>query len=185
VGELLDDQKGNLVSGYPDATQLATLLHSGVVNVFGFNTDDVVRQLRATQVSGPRDDNRASNYGADFKVSGNPLSLPAGPIAVAGGVEGRRESLEQSRSDLIAQGNVVGFNGGIPSIPTAYRTVWAAFGEANIPLAKALEADVAVRFDHYSDFGSTTNPKVSLRWQPSRNVLMRAAYGTGFREPTL
>jgi iron complex outermembrane receptor protein len=180
-----NEQKGSLVSGYADATQLATLLHSGVVNVFGFNTDDVVRQLRATQVSGPRDDNRASNYGADFKVSRNAFSLPAGPIAVAGGVEGRRESLEQSRSDLIAQGNVLGFNGGIPSIPTAYRTVWAAFGEANIPLAKTLEADIAVRFDHYSDFGSTTNPKLSLRWQPSRNVLMRAAYGTGFRAPTL
>ncbi|HEX6795299.1 MAG TPA: TonB-dependent receptor, partial [Casimicrobiaceae bacterium] len=180
-----NEQKGSLVSGYADATQLAALLHSGVVNVFGFNTDDVVRQLRATQVTGPRDDNRASNYGADFKVSGNAFSLPAGPIAVAGGVEGRRESLEQSRADLIAQGNVLGFNGGIPSIPTAYRTVWAAFGEANIPLAKTLEADVAVRFDDYSDFGSTTNPKVSLRWQPSRNVLMRAAYGTGFRAPTL
>ena len=180
-----NEQKSSLVSGYPDATQLATLLHSGVVNVFGFNTDDVVRQLRATQVAGPRDDNRASNYGADFKVSGNAFSLPAGPVAVAGGVEGRRESLEQSRSDLIAQGNVVGFNGGVPSIPTAYRTVWAAFGEANIPLARTLEADLAVRFDHYSDFGSTTNPKLSLRWQPWRNVLMRAAYGTGFRAPTL
>jgi len=180
-----NEQKGSLVSGYADATQLATLLHSGVVNVFGSNSDDVVRQLRATQVTGPRDDNRASNYGADFKVSRTAFSLPAGPVAVAGGIEGRRESLEQSRSDLIAQGNVVGFNGGIPSIPTAYRTVWAAFGEANIPLAKTLEADVAVRFDHYSDFGSTTNPKLSLRWQPSRNVLMRAAYGTGFRAPTL
>jgi iron complex outermembrane receptor protein len=180
-----NEQKGSLVSGYVDATRIATLLHSGVVNIFGFNTDDVVRQLQATQVSGPRDDNRASNYGADYKISGNAFSLPAGPVAVAGGVEGRRESLEQSRSDLVAQGNVIGFNGAIPSIPTVYRTVWAAFSEANIPLAKALEANVAVRFDHYSDFGSTTNPKVSLRWQPSRNVLVRTAYGTGFRAPTL
>jgi iron complex outermembrane recepter protein len=180
-----NEQKDTFISGYVDATRLATLLHSGVVNVFGFNTDDVVRQLRATQVTGPIDDNRASNYGADFKIAGNTFSLPAGPVAVAAGVEGRRASLQQSRSDLVERGNIVGFGSAIPSIPSAHRTVWAAFGEANFPLAKALEADIAVRFDHYSDFGSTTNPKLSLRWQPSRNLLMRAAYGTGFRAPTL
>jgi iron complex outermembrane receptor protein len=42
-----------------------------------------------------------------------------------------------------------------------------------------------VRYDHYSDFGSTTNPKFTLRWQPTRELLLRAAYGTGFRAPTL
>ena len=55
----------------------------------------------------------------------------------------------------------------------------------NIPIVKTLEANVAVRYDHYSDFGSTTNPKVSLRWQPTRTVLVRGSYGTGFLAPTL
>jgi len=50
---------------------------------------------------------------------------------------------------------------------------------------KTLEGDVAIRYDHYSDFGGTTNPKFSLRWQPSRTVLMRASYGTGFLAPSL
>ena len=40
--------------------------------------------------------------------------------------------------------------------------MWAVFGEVNIPILKNLEANVAVRYDHYSDFGSTTNPKVSV-----------------------
>jgi iron complex outermembrane receptor protein len=112
-------------------------------------------------------------------------SLPAGWLAVAAGLEGRRESLEQLRSELTASGNIVGTGGAVPSIPTAYRTAWAAFAEANIPVLRNLEADIAVRFDHYSDFGSTTNPKLSLRWQPAKNVLLRGAYGTGFRAPTL
>jgi iron complex outermembrane receptor protein len=180
-----NQQKAAYVSGYVDATRLATLLHSGVVNVFGFNPPDVVQHLRDTQVFGPAHDNRASNYGADFKISRNVFALPAGPLAVAAGLEGRRESLEQLRSELTASGDIVGGGGEIPSIPTAHRTVWAAFGETNIPVLKNLEADIAVRFDHYSDFGSTTNPKVSLRWQPARNVVLRGAYGTGFRAPTL
>jgi len=180
-----NQQKDAYVSGYADATQLAALLHSGVVNVFGFNTPDIVQRLRDTQVFGPAHDNRASNYGADFRASRDLLALPAGPLAIAAGLEGRRESLEQLRSELTASGDIVGTGGPTPSIPTAYRTVWAAFGEANIPVLRNLEANIAVRLDHYSDFGSTTNPKVSLRWQPVKNVLLRGAYGSGFRAPTL
>jgi iron complex outermembrane receptor protein len=180
-----NQQKDAYVGGYVDATQLAPLLHSGVVNVFGFNTPDIVQLLRDTQVFGPAHDNRAGNYGADLRISRDLLALPAGPLAVAAGLEGRRESLEQLRSELTASGNIVGTGGAVPSIPTAYRTAWAAFAEANIPVLRNLEADIAVRFDHYSDFGSTTNPKLSLRWQPAKNVLLRGAYGTGFRAPTL
>jgi iron complex outermembrane receptor protein len=65
------------------------------------------------------------------------------------------------------------------------RNVYAFFGEANIPIVKNLEANLALRFDDYGDVGNTTNPKVSLRWTPSREMLFRVAYGTGFRAPTL
>ena len=54
-----------------------------------------------------------------------------------------------------------------------------------MPIVKTLEGDVAVRYEHYSDFGSTTNPKVSLRWQPTPQFLMRGSYGTGFVAPSL
>ena len=49
----------------------------------------------------------------------------------------------------------------------------------------ARSATSAVRYDHYSDFGSTTNPKVSLRWQPMPSLLFRGSWGTGFLAPTL
>src|SRR5262249_7592939 len=65
------------------------------------------------------------------------------------------------------------------------RNAWAMFTEAQVPILKTLEANFAVRFDHYSDFGGTTNPKLSLRWQPSRTLLLRASVGTGFRAPEL
>ena len=54
-----------------------------------------------------------------------------------------------------------------------------------MPIVKTLEGDVQVRYDHYSDFGGTTNPKVSLRWQPAKSLLVRGSYGTGFLAPSL
>jgi iron complex outermembrane receptor protein len=50
---------------------------------------------------------------------------------------------------------------------------------------KTVEGNAAVRYDHYSDFGSTTNPKFSVRWQPMSNFLVRTAWGSGFRAPAL
>jgi iron complex outermembrane receptor protein len=54
-----------------------------------------------------------------------------------------------------------------------------------VPIVKTLEGDVQARYDHYSDFGSTTNPKVSLRWQPTKSLLLRSSWGTGFLAPSL
>jgi iron complex outermembrane receptor protein len=65
------------------------------------------------------------------------------------------------------------------------RNVFAMYGEFNIPIVKTVEANVAVRWDDYSDFGSTVNPKISLRWQPTKDVLLRGAWGSGFRAPSL
>ncbi len=45
--------------------------------------------------------------------------------------------------------------------------------------------NLAVRYDDYSDFGGTWNPKVAMRWQPTQQVLVRGSYNTGFRAPTL
>jgi len=42
-----------------------------------------------------------------------------------------------------------------------------------------------VRYDKYSDFGNTTNPKFGFRFQPSQTVLVRGSYSTGFRAPSL
>jgi len=50
---------------------------------------------------------------------------------------------------------------------------------------KSLDFTLAARYDHYSDFGSTTNPKASFRFQPSKAFLLRGSFSTGFRAPTL
>jgi len=53
--------------------------------------------------------------------------------------------------------------------------MYSAFGEAFVPLFgtanarplfQKLDLSLALRYDHYSDFGATTNPKVGLTWAP-------------------
>lgn len=71
-----------------------------------------------------------------------------------------------------------------------HRTVKALFGELYVPIisrheAKTLDLSVALRYDKYSDFGSTWNPKIGLRWTPDRLVSLRATWGTSFRAPNL
>ncbi len=52
-----------------------------------------------------------------------------------------------------------------------------------MPIVKTVEANVAVRYDHYSDFGGTTNPKVTLRWQPVSTLMLAAPYAPVFARP--
>ena len=44
---------------------------------------------------------------------------------------------------------------------------------------------VAARHESYSDYGSDTSPKASIRWQPMSNLTLRASAGEGFSAPTL
>lgn len=40
-----------------------------------------------------------------------------------------------------------------------------------------------IRYDHYSDFGSTTNPRLALVWQTRYNLTTKLLYGRAFRAP--
>lgn len=55
--------------------------------------------------------------------------------------------------------------------------------EAN--LTPSLTMDVAVRAEHYSDFGSTTTAKLAGSYKVGKELLLRAAASTGFRAPSL
>jgi iron complex outermembrane receptor protein len=178
-------QVDNYVSGFVSDHLFTPLIASGVIDPFAANTPAALDMMRASQISGAANDNRARNYGVALKASNDVYKLPAGPVAVAFGVDARRERLEQSNADFFASGDVLGNPGLVPSLPAGSRTVWSLFGEVNVPVVRNFEVDVAARYDHYSDFGSTTNPKVTLRWQPSKALLLRGSWGTGFRAPTL
>jgi len=45
--------------------------------------------------------------------------------------------------------------------------------------------DVAGRFENYNDFGNTINGKIAARYKLTDAVVLRGAFGTGFRAPSL
>ena len=65
------------------------------------------------------------------------------------------------------------------------RTNFGLYADAETDLTSKLLANVAARFETYSDFGERVTGKVALRYQPSRRVTFRAAASTGFRAPGL
>ena len=85
---------------------------------------------------------------------------------------------------MVSQAASSGLAGG-GAVRQGDRDVFAGAIEMAFPVLKNLELGAAVRYDDYSDFGSTTNPKFSLRFTPVEQLLLRASYNTGFVAPTL
>jgi len=179
------DTTQHVNGGFQDYTRLLPILNSGNVNFFGPNTPDVVALERSANFVGDAFHGTSKNYGGQIKTSGDVYELPAGTLATAFGIEARREEFEQTVDAALQSGDITGYPGALKSTGTQGRNQWAAFAEMDVPIVKTLEGDVAIRYDHYSDFGGTTNPKFSLRWQPTRTLLVRTSYGTGFLAPSL
>jgi iron complex outermembrane receptor protein len=65
------------------------------------------------------------------------------------------------------------------------RNVNAIYAELYAPILSNLDVTAAIRFDDYSDFGNTTNPKVGVKWSVVPQLVLRGTYATAFRAPGL
>ena len=118
----------------------------------------------------------------DTRVSTEFGQLPGGPIGLALGAEYRNEKLKDTPAAIAQNGLILGQ--GITAT-NGDRNSIAVFAEAGLPITKFLEAQLAVRSDRYSDYGSSTVPKIGLKWKVTPEFLLRANWGQGFRAPTL
>ena len=67
----------------------------------------------------------------------------------------------------------------------SHRNNVGAYVDLEGDLVPRLLADVAARFEHYSDFGSKVTGKLAMRFQPTQRLTLRSAVSTGFRAPSL
>jgi iron complex outermembrane recepter protein len=148
------------------------------LNNSSLNTDAVRNSLR---IGVPRV-STSELFFADTRMSTEFGQLPGGPVGLALGAEYRAEKLNDVPSGPAQRGDILGQ--GITST-NGDRNSIAVFAEAGLPITKSLEAQLAVRSDHYSDYGSSTVPKAGLKWKISPEFLVRANWGQGFRAPTL
>jgi iron complex outermembrane receptor protein len=121
-------------------------------------------------------------------LSGSIVTLPAGDLGFAVGVEHRKEEGSYV-PDAFAQS---GMSTGLGQKPTQGEyDLNEVYLELNVPIladmafAKELTLNVASRYSDYSNFGGTTNSKFGLTWRPIDELLVRGTYAEGFRAPTI
>lgn len=150
----------------------------------GVQTGALATALKTSQYIGPSLDAVSKNQGLDAKLSGELFTLPAGPALYAVGLQQRNDNLSRTPAPKPGSGDISGAGGAAFAIDKS-RDVAGLFGELNLPILQGLEASLSARTDKYSDFGTANTYKVSGRWQPLKEVVLRASYNTGFRAPTL
>ncbi len=126
---------------------------------------------------------RYETYSFDFSIGGALYDMPAGVLGLAAGAEYREERLSDFRTALNETGQIVGGSEG--SSVFGARNVKAVFAELAVPVLPNLELQLAARYEDYSDFGSTTKPKISGMFRPIPSVILRAAYSESFLAPNL
>ncbi len=133
-----------------------------------------------------------SLLGEDFRLNGKLFDLPAGPVQMAFGGEYRIERYNQHYTDEEISGDVLGE---APQQDTAAsRKALSGYTEVDIPMTSpafnipgfySTDILVAGRVDKYSDFGSTENPQIRLRWEVIPGLVLRGGYSKSFRAPSL
>lgn len=88
--------------------------------------------------------------------------------------------------DPTLAGGSQGFPGYSPAdVTNRSRSNVGAYLDIEADVTKKFLVDAAVRFENYSDFGSTLNGKVGLRYKITNAFALRGSVSTGFRAPSL
>ncbi len=68
-------------------------------------------------------------------------------------------------------------------LPSLHRTIWSLVAQDEWQLANNWQLTAGVRYDDYSDFGGTVNPRVALVWDINKQISSKLLYGRAFRAP--
>jgi iron complex outermembrane receptor protein len=177
--------QSNLLAGYPRYSLFLPILDSGIINPFAPTTDPAaIAAAQAAEFRGALYTSKTSLTSLDAKVSKEIFQMRGGPVGLAVGGEVREEKFSFMPSQAYQIGDVAGFGGNILPVDRK-RNVTSVFAEIAAPFFKSFEADLGVRYDNYQVVGSSTNPKLSVRYQPTQQWLFRGSVGSGFRAPSL
>jgi iron complex outermembrane receptor protein len=128
------------------------------------------------------------------------VAMLEGPLNVAVGAEFRRDGFDQKagepnsyingghldRNGAIAPAGAQVFPGFQPSNEVdVSRTSQSVYADLEADVLAKLRVGLATRYEHFSDFGNTTNGKLTLRYSATPQFIVRGSASTGFRAPSL
>jgi len=69
------------------------------------------------------------------------------------------------------------------SVDPASSVIWAVYGQDEFAITHKLTLSAGFRYDRYSNFGGTTNPRLGLIYHVFQPTTLKLLYGTAFRAP--
>lgn len=163
---------------------------AGAINFYnpGAGASDLanIQQLINSELAGQ---GKQALFDARAILDGTLFTLPGGDLKLAVGAEYMHDNFQQRTSP--ANGVI----GAIRTQPFASyrRRIKSVFGEVNVPIVGAdnrmgfihtLTLAGSVRYDDFSDFGTTTNPKIGVNFKPVDWLGFRGNYSTSFNAPS-
>jgi len=177
------------LNGYPTTIPLRNGVQgingAPFLNPFGDQTAAGLAYLQANQVLGKVQDGEGTLQSVSATAGRQLFKLPGGTVALALNAEFRQEEMVYNTD--VAKVSQAASSGlaGAGAVRVGDRDISAFGAELSLPVLKGLELGLSVRSDRYSDFGNTTNPKVSLKYNVTESILLRGSTNTGFSAPTL
>jgi iron complex outermembrane receptor protein len=117
-----------------------------------------------------------------------PVAAFSGPLTVATGLEIRHEAYEIDAGDAASYSGsgAQGFSGFRPAnAGKNSRSNQSAYVNLEAQVTPKLSGVLAARYEHYTDFGSTTSAKASARYAFNDQLSVRGTASSGFRAPSL
>jgi iron complex outermembrane receptor protein len=118
-------------------------------------------------------------------VDGPLFALPGGDAKVAVGAEYTRNNVKRGANTALLQTAFEARDFSSLTRGKQSRDLKSVFGEISLPIIDMLTLNASVRYDDYSDFGTTTNPKFGMRFEPIKGLAFRGSWGTSFTAPAL
>lgn len=200
--------------GYASDIELTRLIENGTFDIFAQGTGSPSAAIASAVLTGPVEDAISQLNVASFKASGPVFKMGGSDAYLGIGADFMRQRYAEDPSPIAMGPNAlqpnyadfpVGSSQGALPFDTK-RNVTGAFAELLLPITKGLELTGSLRYDAYgvaknsrnydaagnpiaaADQGNKSNKttyKLSARFQPTPQVLVRGSVGTGFRAPTL
>ncbi len=168
------------VDGFPNSRRTQEAIDSGLWNPFepSQNTQESLDFIETvtTRVG------KSTNKSFDAVISGPVMQMEHGDLMLAVGAEYREQAIVDNPDDQFLRGDIFGTEA---TQAQGRRDNTSIFAELAIPVLEQLEVQLAVRHEDYSDFGTTTDPKISFLYTPMDNLSLRGSFGTAFRAPSL
>lgn len=125
---------------------------------------------------------------AAINLRGQPFSTWAGPVAIAAGFEYRREK-EKVRVDPVSDAggfllnNATNLDGSF-NVKEGYLEVLVPLAR-DLPMARSLDIDAAIRYASYSTAGDHTTWKIGVNYEPVEGLRFRATRSRDLRAPAI